>query len=421
MEKLIIEGGHRLDGTVPISGAKNAALPIMAGTLLCTDPVRLHRVPDLRDIRTLSEILGTLGVDLSHDNGSLRIDAGEIDRVEAPYDLVRKMRASVLVLGPLLARWGEARVSLPGGCAIGARPIDIHLDGLEALGATVEIKQGYVHAQASRLTGSEIYLDFPSVGATENLMMSAVLADGETVLQNAAREPEIVNLAEFLNRAGARIEGAGTDSIRIEGVKELNGAEHSILEDRIEAGTYLTAGAITGGRVHLGDVRPDLLRAVLHKLREAGCTIETTDRSIELVMDRRPEPTDVVTRPFPGFPTDMQAQFLALMCISTGTCQIKETIFEDRFTHVLELERLGADIKIDSTTVTVTGTERLDGAPVMASDLRASAALVVAGLVADGDTEVRRVYHLDRGYEDLESKLRGIGARIERRPSADNG
>lgn len=417
MEKLVIDGGDRLNGTVPISGAKNAALPIMTATLLCTEPVRLTQVPDLRDIHTLLEILGTLGVNSTWDEDALELDASSLDQREAPYDLVRKMRASVLVLGPLVSRWGSAKVSLPGGCAIGTRPIDMHLDGLRALGAEVDVNEGYVRATADQLQGAEIYLDFPSVGATENLMMAATLADGETVIENAAREPEIGDLGRFLNHAGARVEGAGTDTVRIHGVDQLGEAEHSVLEDRIEAGTYLTAAAATGGSVEARGIRPKLIQSVLHKLSEAGCEVKRGNRSVRLTSEDRPRATDAVTRPYPGFPTDMQAQFMALMCLADGTSRIKETIFEERFTHVLELERLGADTTIDGNTVTVRGVEQLQGAPVMASDLRASAALVIAGLAAEGTTEVRRVYHLDRGYENLESKLIDLNADIKREPA----
>lgn len=416
MDKLVIEGGDRLEGTVPISGAKNAVLPLMAATLLAPGNFRLTNVPDLRDVHTMVELLQELGVEVTFSGDTLDVDTTSLSTNEAPYELVKKMRASVLVLGPLLARTGEASVPLPGGCAIGTRPIDLHLSGLERMGAEVEVEHGNVQAQASRLTGSEIYLDFPSVGATENLMMAAALAEGETVIENPAREPEIGCLGEFISKMGARVEGTGEERITIGGRDDLGGADHTVVGDRIEAGTFLIAGAITDGTVTAKDVNPDHMQSVLDKLKQAGYHVETRNER-EITIDSRngkPEPVDVTTMPYPGFPTDMQAQFMALMTLADGTATIKETIFEDRFMHVLELERFGADIKIDGNTVTVHGVDELSGAPVMATDLRASAALVIGALAAEGRSDIRRIYHLDRGYEMLEEKLRNVGATISR-------
>jgi UDP-N-acetylglucosamine 1-carboxyvinyltransferase len=415
MEKLVVEGGTPLSGTIEISGAKNAVLPIMAATLLGDGHFTLTNVPDLQDVHTMKRLFRELGADTEFNEGTLEIASDQVTRHDAPYELVKKMRASVLVLGPLLARFGEARVSLPGGCAIGSRPIDIHLSGLESLGAEVEIDHGDVTARAEQLTGAEIYMDFPSVGATQNIMMAAAMADGETVLENPAREPEIVCVQRVINKMGGDIEGAGTEEIRIRGTRDLSGTSHRVIPDRIETGTYLAAGAMTEGDVTVTDTNPDLLQSVLSKFRESGNTVETTEDTITIRRDGPLDSTDAVTMPYPGFPTDMQAQFMATMCLADGTSAIKETIFEDRFTHVLELERLGADIKIDGNTAIVTGVDQLEGAPVMASDLRASAALIVAGLAAEGKTDVRRLYHLDRGYENLEQKLRQLGATVERR------
>lgn len=418
MEKLVIEGGTPLEGTIPISGAKNAVLPLMASTLLGDGQFTISNVPNLQDVHTMAELLRQLGASVEFSNGTLQIDSSTVDENNAPYELVKKMRASVLVLGPLLARFGEALVSLPGGCAIGTRPIDLHLKGMEAMGAEIEIEHGDISARAKQLTGAEIYLDFPSVGATQNLMMAAAGAEGETVIENPAREPEITCLQRIINNMGGSISGAGSEEIHIEGNGLLGGTDHPVIPDRIETGTYLAAAAITGGNVTLTNTEPDLLQSVINKFRQAGCEIDQPeDDVLTIKREGRIQPVDAVTMPYPGFPTDMQAQFMAVMCLADGTSTVKETIFEDRFTHVLELERLGADTKIDGHTVVINGVDSLEGAPVMASDLRASAALVVAGLAAEGTTDVRRLYHLDRGYEDLEEKLRHLGATVERKPS----
>lgn len=415
MEKLVIDGGTPLHGEIPISGAKNAALPIMAATLLGSGSFRLTNVPDLNDIHTMRQLLETLGADSSYDDGNLELDTREVDRTEAPYELVKKMRASVLVLGPLLARFSEANVSLPGGCAIGTRPIDLHLSGLEELGVSVKLSHGIIQARVEEMSGGEIYLDFPSVGATENIMMAASRARGTTVIENAACEPEIADLARMINEMGGEVRGAGTDRVEIQGVEQLSGVQHEVIPDRIETGTYLIAGAITGGSVTVKRTEPSYLQSVLNKLRHTGVNLDVdAEGRITLESVGRPRPVDIVTMPYPGFPTDMQAQFMALMSLAEGNSTIRETIFEDRFTHVLELERLGADIKIDGNTVSIRGVESLDGAPVMATDLRASAALVLAGLAARDTTEVRRIYHLDRGYENLTEKLRSLGASVRR-------
>ncbi len=417
MEKLIIDGGKPLYGTVPISGAKNAALPIIAATLLSEGQFRLTNVPELNDIYTMSKLLSNLGSQVMFESAEMEIDNRAASNNSAPYDLVKKMRASVLVLGPLLGRLGEARVSLPGGCAIGSRPIDLHLAGLESLGAEIELNEGTIEARASQLEGTEIALDFPSVGATENLLMAASLARGKTVIENAACEPEIADLGRLINQMGGSIEGAGSDRIEITGVESLHGVEHRVIPDRIETGTYLTAGAITVGEIETVNTDPNLLQAVLNKLEQAGMEISREESAISLKANFPPEPIDIVTMPYPGFPTDMQAQFTAMLARASGTSTIKETIFEDRFMHVLELERLGADIKIDGNSVAIHGVKKLEGAPVMATDLRASAALVLAGLAAEGTTEVRRIYHLDRGYEKLEEKLENLGAQMKRAPA----
>jgi UDP-N-acetylglucosamine 1-carboxyvinyltransferase len=416
MDKLLITGGRRLDGRVRASGAKNAALPIMAATLLADGECKLSNVPHLRDITTTMELLGRLGVKLTVDERmGIQTDARQINSVEAPYELVKTMRASILVLGPLLARFGEADVSLPGGCAIGARPVNIHLEGLRAMGAEVQVENGYVHARAKRLQGARYVMDMVTVTGTENLMMAASLAEGETLLENAAREPEVVDLAQFLNKMGARISGAGTDSIHIQGVDRLHGTDYAVLPDRIETGTYLVAAAMTGGRVRVQGTRADLLDAVLLKLREAGARIEAGDDWIELEMAGcRPRSVDVQTAPHPAFPTDMQAQFCALNCIADGTATVKETVFENRFMHALEMQRMGADIRIEGNVAICHGVERLTAAPVMATDLRASASLVLAGLVAEGDTLIDRIYHIDRGYDNIEEKLAALGAVIRR-------
>jgi UDP-N-acetylglucosamine 1-carboxyvinyltransferase len=414
MDKLRIEGGRPLRGAVPVSGAKNAALPILCAALLAAEPVRLGNVPRLQDVATTLKLLGQMGVKSGRDGDSVWLDASQLTSVEAPYDLVRTMRASILVLGPLVARCGEARVSLPGGCAIGQRPVDQHIKGLQAMGAHISIEHGYVVARASRLKGTRIVTDMVTVTGTENLLMAATLADGETVIENAAREPEVVDLAHALLAMGARIEGAGTDRIAVQGVERLHGAEHRVMPDRIEAGTFLAAVAAAGGEVTLTGAHPASMDATMDKLREAGARIETGDDWIRVAMAGRPQAVNVRTAPFPGFATDMQAQVMAMNTVAEGTGVITETIFENRFMHVLELQRLGADVAIEGNTAIVRGVPRLSGAAVMATDLRASAGLVIAGLVADGETVVDRIYHLDRGYEQMERKLRALGARIDR-------
>ncbi len=415
MDQIIIQGGNALRGEVRTSGAKNSALPILASTILGGGECFLTNVPRVVDVLTMGKLLGMLGLAVVHEGNRTVIHADHIASTEAPYELVRTMRASVLVLGPLVARWGEATVSLPGGCAIGSRPVNFHLAGLEKLGAKVEIEHGYIKASARKLRGARIYFDTPSVTGTENLMMAAVLAEGTTVLENSAKEPEITDLAEFLVKRGARISGAGTDMITIEGVTELHGADHEVIPDRIEAGTYLVAGAITGGEVVVDACRPAHMEALLVKLRESGVELVEEKERIRLRAPGRLKGTNVRTCPHPGFPTDMQAQFVALMAVAEGTSVITETVFESRFMHVEELRRMGAGIRVEGNRVIVTGKERLTGAPVMASDLRASAGLILAGLAAEGTTEVSRVYHLDRGYERLEEKLQALGARVERR------
>jgi UDP-N-acetylglucosamine 1-carboxyvinyltransferase len=414
MEKLRITGGRPLEGEARVSGAKNAALPIMCAALLTAKPLSLANVPRLMDVSTMAKLLARMGVQVERNNEKLILRASEIKDPTAPYELVKTMRASVLVLGPLLARCGQARVSLPGGCAIGLRPVDQHVKGLQAMGATIAIEHGYMHAAARRLHGARIVMDMVTVTGTENLMMAAALAEGATLLENAAREPEVVDLARCLTAMGAKIEGAGSDAIRIVGVASLGGAEHRVMPDRIETGTYLAAAAAAGGKVRLAGASPDSLDATLEKLREAGARIVTGDASIEIEMAQRPRSVSVRTAPYPGFATDMQAQFMALAAVASGTAVITETIFENRFMHALELQRLGADIAIQGNSAVVTGVPRLQGASVMATDLRASAGLVIAGLVADGQTVIDRIYHLDRGYEALEKKLGALGARIER-------
>ncbi|MCB9681470.1 MAG: UDP-N-acetylglucosamine 1-carboxyvinyltransferase [Alphaproteobacteria bacterium] len=415
MEKIVVEGGHPLHGTVRASGAKNAALPILIATLLAPGEHRLTNVPELADTLSTLSLMGRVGCP-SLMGPVVRLDTTRIAFHEAPYDVVRKMRASVLVLGPLLARHGEAKVSLPGGCAIGVRPIDQHLKGLEALGARFTLENGYVHGTAGKLRGAEIQLDMPTVTGTENILMAAVLADGTSVIHNAAREPEVVDLGRFLQSLGARIEGLGTSTLTIEGVARLAPGErpYAILPDRIETGTWLTAAAVTGGDVTVTDTDPELLRAVLAKLVETGCEITTTPTTIRCKGPDRPKAFRLRTDPHPGFPTDMQAQLMVVATLADGTSTITETIFENRFMHAAELLRMGARIEASGNTATIVGQPRLQGSPVMASDLRASAALVVAGLAAQGLTEVLRIYHLDRGYEQLVTKLRGLGARIGR-------
>ncbi|MFA5531149.1 MAG: UDP-N-acetylglucosamine 1-carboxyvinyltransferase [Thiohalomonadaceae bacterium] len=418
MDKLIITGGGPLNGELRISGAKNAALPILAATLLADRPVTVCNVPHLQDITTTMELLGQMGVYLViGEKLNIEVNAATIREFVAPYELVKTMRASILVLGPLVARYGRAEVSLPGGCAIGTRPVNLHIQGLQAMGADISVENGYVKARAKRLHGATIVMDMVSVTGTENLLMAATLAKGTTVIENAAREPEVVDLANCLNTMGARIEGAGTSTITIEGVDNLGGGRYSVLPDRIETGTYLVAAALTGGRVKLKDTTPSLLDAVLLKLREAGAEIETGEDWISLDMKgRRPKAVSVHTAPYPAFPTDMQAQFTALNAVAEGTGVITETVFENRFMHVQELQRMGADIRVEGNTAIVNGKLRLTAAPVMATDLRASASLVLAGLVAEGETVVDRIYHIDRGYESIEEKLGQLGARIRRVP-----
>ena len=415
MDKLRIVGRRPLEGEVSISGAKNAALPIMCAALLTAEPLRLGNVPRLMDVATMAKLLGQMGVAVERRaDGEMVLHASNISNPTASYELVKTMRASVLVLGPLLARCGSARVSLPGGCAIGQRPVDQHIKGLQAMGAALTVEHGYMHATAKRLRGARIVMDLVTVTGTENLMMAASLAEGTSVLENAAREPEVVDLAKCLAAMGAQIEGAGTDAIRIEGVASLRGAAHRVIPDRIETGTYLAATAAAGGKVRLTGADPGSLDATLEKLREAGATISAKGSLIEIEMRRRPKAVSVRTAPYPGFATDMQAQFMALDSIASGSAVITETIFENRFMHALEMQRLGADISIQGNTAVVRGVERLQGAGVMATDLRASAGLVIAALAAEGETVVDRIYHLDRGYEALEKKLSALGARIER-------
>ncbi len=416
MARIQITGGQPLDGSVEISGAKNAVLPILMASLLTEEPCRLSRVPHLKDVTTTMELLGQMGVDIAlGDKLGVELDASGVDRDIAPYELVRTMRASILVLGPLLARRGVAEVSLPGGCAIGARPVDLHLKGLEAMGAEIQVEFGYIKARARRLRGARIVLDTVTVTGTENLMMAATLASGTTVIENAAQEPEVVDLANCLNSMGAAISGHGSNTIVIEGRERLGGYDYDVLSDRIEAGTFLTAAAMTGGRVRALRVAPAILESVLAKLEEAGGQISTGDDWIELDMGgRRPRAVNVTTAPYPGFPTDMQAQFTALNTIAEGTAIVRETVFENRFMHVLELQRLGADIRLEGNAVIIQGVKQLTAAPMMATDLRASACLVLAGLVAHGDTLIDRVYHIDRGYENIEEKFRQLGASIRR-------
>ena len=415
MDKLSIEGGVALNGDVAISGAKNAALPILCASLLTAEPLIVSNVPHLRDVTTMLSLLGQMGVTISVDEKlGVELCAANIHTPEAPYEMVKTMRASVLVLGPLAARYGEARVSLPGGCAIGLRPVDQHLKGLQALGATITMDHGYMIVRAPRLKGTRICMDIVTVTGTENLMMAAALAEGTTVIENAAREPEIPDLAACLTAMGANIKGAGSDVITIEGVNKLHGASHNVMPDRIETGTFLVAAAATGGTVRVTGARPGTLDAVLDKLREAGATVEAGDDWITVSPGKKLKAVNLRTAPYPAFPTDMQAQFVALNCIANGTSVVNETIFENRFMHVQELQRLGADIEVEGNTAIVKGVTHLDGATVMATDLRASASLVIAGLVARGTTVVDRIYHLDRGYESIEEKLSKLGARIKR-------
>lgn len=417
MDKLIIQGGHVLQGEVRISGAKNAALPILAASLLATEPVKITNMPHLRDITTMMELTGGMGVRfVLNDQMGVEVYAEDIQRFEAPYDLVKTMRASILVLGPLLTRFGSARVSFPGGCAIGARPVDLHLKGMEKLGAKITIDNGYINATAPHgLRGADISFDTVTVTGTENLMMAAALAKGVTTLHHAAREPEVVDLANYLNTLGAKISGAGTDTIVITGVKELGGGQYAVMPDRIEAGTFLTAAAITRGKIKLKQVAPTTMLQIIHKLTEAGAEIQMDDNTISLDMKgKRPKAIRLSTAPYPGFPTDMQAQMIALNTVAEGVGHVVETIFENRFLHVQEMQRMGAQIVLEGNTAIITGKERLTGAPVMATDLRASASLVLAGLVAEGETVIERIYHIDRGYEVIEEKLSQLGAKIYR-------
>jgi UDP-N-acetylglucosamine 1-carboxyvinyltransferase len=419
MAKILISGGEPLHGEVGISGAKNAVLPILASCLLADEPVAISNVPHLHDVTTFIELLGQMGTQLVLDDRmKMHVDPRSTDRCFAPYDLVRTMRASILVLGPLVARFGEAEVSLPGGCAIGSRPVDQHIRGLQALGAEVVVENGYIKARAKRLKGARIAMDMVTVTGTENIMMAAVLAQGTTVIENAAQEPEVVDLAHCLIAMGAQIEGAGTSTLVIHGVERLHGAEYEVLPDRIETGTFLVGAAMTGGKVRARNARADTMEAVLSKLEEAGAHISTGADWIELDMrGRRPKAVNITTAPYPAFPTDMQAQFTALNCVAEGVGVITETVFENRFMHALELQRLGADIRLEGNTAIIKGVEKMSGAPIMATDLRASACLVLAGLVAEGDTTVDRVYHIDRGYENIEEKLGVLGAKIRRLPS----
>jgi len=419
MDKLIITGGVPLEGEIRISGAKNAALPILAATLLADGPVKVGNIPHLQDITTTMELLGRMGVELVVDERmNIEVDCSTIRELFAPYELVKSMRASILVLGPMLARFGEAVVSLPGGCAIGSRPVNLHIEGLVKMGADVHVEGGYIHAKARRLKATRLVMDLVTVTGTENLMMAATLADGTTVIENAAREPEVVDLANCLNAMGAKISGAGSDTISVEGVDGLSGTHYDVLPDRIESGTYLAAAAITGGHVRIKDTQPRMLEAVIEKLREAGANVGVGDRWIELDMNgSRLRSTNIRTSPYPAFPTDMQAQFTSLNVVADGTGTISETVFENRFMHVHELQRMGADIQLEGNTAVIRGVDRLTAAPVMATDLRASASLVLAGLVAEGDTVVERIYHIDRGYESIEEKLAKLGARIRRVPA----
>ena len=416
MDKLLITGGTRLTGEARISGAKNAALPILCAALLTREPVSFTNVPQLQDIRTLLALIAQMGVKVARDEaaGTVTLDASGLNNPVAPYERVKTMRASILVLGPLVARCGEARVSLPGGCAIGARPVDQHIKGLQAMGAQVKVEHGDIHAEVTRLKGARLFTDMVTVTGTENLMMAACLAEGETVIENAAREPEVVDLAKCLMAMGARISGAGTDVIRVQGVDALHGATHQIMPDRIETGTYLCAAAATGGDIRLTGTSSAYLDIVVDKLLDAGCEIDVERDEIRLRAPERLKAVSLRTAPYPAFPTDMQAQFMAINCVAEGTAVIRETIFENRFMHAVELQRLGADIRIDGNTAVVTGVKRLDGATVMATDPRASASLVVAGLVAEGETLIERIYHLDRGYEHLEQKLSALGAQVRR-------
>jgi len=414
-EKLIISGGNRLQGTVKIDGAKNSALSIMAATLLTKEVCILRNVPRLTDVDIMAKVIRKLGVSVEwKEDNTLYIDSDDFNNCEAPYELVKMMRGSILVMGPLLARLKRAKISLPGGCAIGARPVDYHLKGFEALGAQVEMEKGYIEAKVNKLKGDDIYLDFPSLGATENIMMAASLAEGLTTIENAAKDPEVVELGHFLNKMGAKVEGLGTDLIKIDGVKKLHGVDYTIIPDRIEAGTYMVAAAITGGDVLIENADPLLLKPLVVKLEETGVQIELEKNLIKVTGPDRVKAVDIKTLPFPGFPTDMQPQFMALSCVAKGTSVITETVFEKRFVHIGDLKRMGADIKVEGHSAIIKGVKKLSAAPVMASDLRGGAALILAGLVAEGTTELSRIYHLDRGYIKLEEKLTSLGADIKR-------
>ena len=418
MDRLIINGGERLQGEIRISGAKNAVLPIMAATLLADSPVTVRNIPHLHDVTTTMELLGRMGIHLTVDEKmDIVVDSSTINSLYAPYELVRTMRSSILVLGPMLSRFGRADVSLPGGCAIGSRPVNLHIKGLQAMGADIDVENGYIKARVDRLKGARLVMDVITVTGTENLMMAATLADGVTVIENAAREPEVTDLANCLISMGAIITGHGTDTIEIEGVERLSGTEYKVLPDRIEAGSYLVAAAITGGHIKVKDVRPDTMDAVLQALREAGAEVTTGEDWVELDMHgKRPRAVNIHTAPYPAFPTDMQAQFTALNVVAEGSAAITETVFENRFMHVQEMQRMGAQIQLEGNTAITHGVKQLTGAPVMATDLRASASLVLAGLVAEGETRIDRIYHIDRGYERIEEKLAQLGANIRRVP-----
>ncbi|KXG76269.1 UDP-N-acetylglucosamine 1-carboxyvinyltransferase [Thermotalea metallivorans] len=415
MAKLIVEKSAPLKGTVKVSGAKNSVLPIIAASLLAQETCVLEEIPGLKDVEVICEVLESIGAKVnSSKKGIIEIHSSTLEHFEAPYELIRKMRASFLVMGPLLARKGRARIALPGGCAIGTRPIDLHLKGFQALGARIELGHGYVEAVADKLIGNKIYLDFPSVGATENIMMAATMAEGITMIENAAEEPEIVDLANFLNSLGAKIKGAGTDTIKIQGVKELKGSKHTVIPDRIEAGTFMIAAAITGGDVTILNALPDHLKPIIAKLRECGVTVEEYDEHVRVKANGQVMATDIKTLPYPGFPTDMQAQFMSLLTVASGTSVVIETVFENRFMHVDELKRMGANIKIEGRSAVVQGVDGLQGAQVKATDLRAGAALILAGMIAEGKTEISDIHHIDRGYVEIEEKLRGLGAKITR-------
>lgn len=412
LNKIIVTGGATLNGTVKISGAKNAVLPIIIGTILSPGKIKILDVPDLSDVDTLIEVLNILGATVEKNGNTLDIDSSKIDCYETPYEYVRKMRASILIMGPLLARFGKVKISMPGGCAIGTRPIDLHLKGMEALGATIDVDHGYIEATAPKLVGAKIYLDFPSVGATENIMMAATLAEGTTIIENAAEEPEIVDLANFLNSMGASVMGAGTNVIRIRGVKELHGTTHTVIPDRIEAGTFLVAGAITGGNILLENVISDHLKPVIAKLQESGVQIIEEGEGLRVIATDDIKPIDIKTLPYPGFPTDMQAQFMVLLSKINGTGVVSETVFENRFMHTDELKRMGVDIRIEGRSAIIEGGKKITGCPVKATDLRAGAALLCAGLIAEGETEITNTFHIYRGYENIVDKFRSLGATI---------